>query len=273
MVARRSAAQVGLTVFSVSMVVFVLAPLVVIVAGSFTQASYLDFPPTRLGTRWYVQLSAEPRWALAAWNTARIGVPVAILSVVLATCAALSVVRTRSRFIATLGTLFVAPMMLPHIIVAIGLYPTILKLGLSGTYLAVVIGHTVVATPVAFLTVSASLRSYPATLEVAAATMGADPFRVFVRVTYPMIRVGMAIGGLFAFVTSFDELVLSLFLTGPRTETLPRLIWEHLFFTLTPEVAAVATLVLAVSLGLLGAALVLGRHRAELVGMHEANPA
>jgi ABC-type spermidine/putrescine transport system permease subunit II len=244
-------AQRALLAFGLIMFMFILMPIVVIIVGSFSTDLYLTFPPKELGE--------QPRWATAMWNTLKIGVPVAILSVILGTLAALAVARGGARWLAVLGGLFLAPMMLPHIILAIGLYPTILDLGLSNTYAAVILGHVVVAAPFVFLTVTASLKGYSAALEMAAMTLGANPWRVFCRVTFPMIKTGMGIGGLFAFATSFDELMLSLFLTGPRTETLPRLVWEHLFYTLTPVVAAAAALILGFSIILLLAALLIRR--------------
>ena len=109
-----------------------------------------------------------------------------------------------------------------------------------------------------FVTVTAALRSYPASLDVAARTLGAGAWKTFRRVTLPMIWVGIVSGGLLAFATSFDELMLALFLTGPGTETLPRLIWDQLSFALTPAIAAVATMILALSTFLLGAASFIG---------------
>lgn len=250
-------AQRALLVFGLAMFLFILMPIGVIIVGSFSTDLYLTFPPKDLGLRWYHELGQQPRWATAMWNTLRIGVPVAALSVILGTLGALAVARGGARWLAIVGGLFLAPMMLPHIILAIGLYPTILELGLSNTYTAVILGHVVVSTPFVFLTVTASLKGYSAALEMAAMTLGANPWRVFCRVTFPMIKTGMGIGGLFAFATSFDELMLSLFLTGPRTETLPRLIWEHLFYTLTPVVAAAAALILGFSIILLLAALLI----------------
>ena len=114
-----------------------------------------------------------------------------------------------------------------------------------------VIGHTVVATPLVFITVSAALRGYDPALELAAMTLGANAWRAFRHVTLPMIGSGLVVGGIFAFAISFDELMLALFLASPRTETLPRLLWEHLSQTVTPAIAAVATLMLAFTLLLL----------------------
>jgi ABC-type spermidine/putrescine transport system permease subunit II len=249
--ASSKAALTALTVFAVAMFVFIMAPLIVIIVGSFTTNLYLSFPPPELGLRWYRELSEQSRWATAAWNTIKIGVPVALISVVLGTLVALAMARCKTATIVFIGGIFIAPMMLPHIIIAIGLYPTIIDLGLSNTFAAVIFGHVVVATPFVVLTVTASLKGYSETLEMAAMTLGANPWKVFQRVTFPMIKTGIGVGGLFAFATSFDELMLSLFLTGAKTETLPRLIWEHLFYTLTPVVAAAATFILAFSLLLL----------------------
>jgi ABC-type spermidine/putrescine transport system permease subunit II len=121
------------------------------------------------------------------------------------------------------------------------------------------IGHTVVAMPLVFTTVSAALRGYDPALELAAMTLGANSWRAFVHVTLPMISSGLAIGGIFAFAISFDELMLALFLASARTETLPRLLWEHLAQTVTPAIAAVATLILLFTFLLLAAVLLLRR--------------
>jgi ABC-type spermidine/putrescine transport system permease subunit II len=232
-------------------VVFLVAPVVVVALMSFTDQLYLAFPPTRLVLRWYATVWDQPRWIYAAWNSIKIGAATAVVSVSLGTLSALAVTRGARRWLVPVGSLVVAPMMLPHIIIAIGLYPTMLDLGLSSSYAAVVIGHTVVATPLVFVTVSAALRGYDHALELAAMTLGANAWRTFRYVTLPMIGTGLAIGGIFAFTVSFDELMLALFLASPRTETLPRLLWEHLAQTVTPAIAAVATLILVFTLLLL----------------------
>jgi ABC-type spermidine/putrescine transport system permease subunit II len=178
---------------------------------------------------------------------------------------ALAVTRGGQRWTGWVASLVIAPMMLPHIIIAIGLYPTMLDLKLADTYIAVILGHTVVAMPLVFTTVSASLRGYDPALEFAAMTLGANGWRAFRYVTLPMIGSGLAIGGIFAFAVSFDELMLALFLASPRTETLPRMLWEHLQQTITPVIAAVATLVLLFTLVLMGGVLLLRRSDPEVV--------
>lgn len=252
-------AKLALRAVALLLSIFIIMPLVVIVLGSFSSKLYLTFPPTDMGLRWYNDVAEDPRWFDAARNSFIVGIPVALLAVILGTISALAVVRGRAIWLGAIALLFLAPMMLPHVIIAIGLYPTVLSFGLSNTFSAVIIGHTIVATPIVFITVMSSLRGYSETIEMAARTLGANEVQVFLRVTFPMIRSGVAVGAIFAFATSFDELMLSLFLTGPRTETLPRLIWEHLFYTLTPSVAAVATIILCVSITLLLIAVLLGK--------------
>ena len=238
---------------------YLLLPSLIIVPMSFSGQSFLSFPPSGFSLRWYQGLAADIVWRSAAANSFLIGIPAAFIAVVLGTLSALAVERGALRWSMTAMALIVAPMMLPHVILAIGLYPVMLDLGLLRGYLGVIIGHAVVGLPLVFVSVSAALRSYSPALELAAMTCGADPLRSFLHVTFPMIRMGIAGGGILAFAASFDELMLALFLTGTGTRTLPRLIWEQLNDFLTPIVAAVATLIFAFSLLLLAMLAVFGR--------------
>ncbi len=231
--------------------VYLALPFFVIVPLSFSDQSYLSFPPTGWTTKWFAGIAKNPAWLQAAMNSLIIGVPTAFFSMALGTMAALAVSRGGLRSAGMVSILVVAPMMLPHVILAIGLYPVLLKLGLLGTHVAAIIGHTIIGVPLVFITVNAALAGYNNSLELAAMTMGADPWRTFWTVTFPMIRVGIIVGGILAFASSFDELMLALFLTGAGTRTLPRLMWEQLNDYLTPTIAAVATLVFGFTLVLL----------------------
>jgi ABC-type spermidine/putrescine transport system permease subunit II len=246
-------------VFVALCLAYLLLPSLIIVPMSFSSQSYLSFPPTGFSLRWYQGLAANSAWRAAAANSFLIGVPAAAIAVALGTLSALSTERGGLRW-ATFGVaLIVAPMMLPHVILAIGLYPVMLDLGLLHGYIGAIIGHAVIGLPLVFVSVSAALRNYSPALELAAMTCGADRLRSFLHVTLPMIRMGVIGGGILAFATSFDELMLSLFLTNTGTRTLPRLIWEQLNDFLTPTIAAVATLIFAFSLLLLAALAVFGR--------------
>ncbi|MBI3710480.1 MAG: ABC transporter permease [Proteobacteria bacterium] len=257
------AMRVLLPCFTVLVLLYLTLPSILIVLMSLSDQTYLTFPPPGWSLRWYRTMTEDTSWPQAALNSFVVGVPAAALSVVLGTQAALALTRGRLRFAAIASACIVAPMLLPHVIMAIGLYPVMLDLGLLRSYTAAILAHAVVALPLVFIIVSASLRGYGESLELAAMVCGAGPCATFRHITFPMIRMSMAVGGLLAFATSFDELMLSLFLTGPGTRTLPRLIWEQMNAYLTPTIAAVATLVLVLSLVLLGAAALLQRGRIE----------
>ncbi|HXP74014.1 MAG TPA: ABC transporter permease [Stellaceae bacterium] len=238
---------------------YLLLPSLIIVPMSFSSQSYLSFPPAGFSLRWYQGLAGNSAWRDAAANSFLIGVPAAFIAVALGTLSALATERGGLRWATAGVALIVAPMMLPHVILAIGLYPVMLDLGLLHGYIGAIIGHAVIGLPLVFVSVSAALRNYNPALELAAMTCGADRVRSFLHVTLPMIRIGILGGGILAFATSFDELMLSLFLTNTGTRTLPRLIWEQLNDFLTPTIAAVATLIFAFSLLLLAALAVFGR--------------
>jgi ABC-type spermidine/putrescine transport system permease subunit II len=230
---------------------YLILPMLVVVPLSFSGQSYLSFPPQSWSFKWYGTMADNPLWLEATINSLLIGIPTALISVAFGTLAALGIVRGNIPRAGLISAAMVAPMMMPHVILAIGLYPVMLELGLLRTHVAAIIGHSVIGIPLVFITVSAAVTGYNGALELAAMTMGANPWQAFWKVTFPMIRVGMLIGGILAFATSFDELMLSLFLTGAATRTLPRLIWEQLADYLTPTIAAVATLVFVFTLVLL----------------------
>lgn len=237
--------------FTALILVYLVLPQFIVLPLSFSDKSFLSFPPSGWSTQWYRSLVENPSWLQAMVNSLAIGAPTAVLSMVLGTMAALAVTRGGFAQAGVISALVVAPMMLPHVILAIGLYPLMLQMGLLGSYVAATIGHTVIGVPLVFITVTAALARYDFTLELAAMTLGARPWRTFRSITYPTIRIGIIIGGILAFATSIDELMLALFLTGAQTRTLPRLIWEQMNDYLTPTIAAVATLVFAFTLILL----------------------
>jgi ABC-type spermidine/putrescine transport system permease subunit II len=242
---------------------YLIVPTLVIVPLSFSAQEYLSFPPESFSLKWYERLAANPAWLDAALNSLIIGIPTALLSTVLGTLAALAIVRGSLMRASLVSALLVAPMMLPHVILAIGLYPVMLELGLLRSHAAAIAAHTVIGTPLVFITVAASLRSYSGALELAAMTMGANLWQTFWKVTLPMIFPGVLIGAILAFASSFDELMLSLFLTGATTRTLPRLMWEQMADFLTPVIAAAASLVFAFSLIMLAAVAILQRRPAR----------
>ncbi|MBS0560337.1 MAG: ABC transporter permease [Proteobacteria bacterium] len=244
--------------------IFLFMPLVIVIILSFSPLTYLAFPPPGFSWRWYQSLASSQEWLHALWSSFKVGIPVAMLSAALGICSALVAARAQVFWRAGFAALVAAPMMVPHIILAIGIYPLMVDVRLTGTFAAIVLAHTVIAMPFVFITVRSSLQGYSPSLELAAMTLGATWWVSFRRVTLPMILPGVVVGTVFAFTASFDELMLSLFLTTPETNTLPRVIWAHLAYQVSPDVAAVATLVLLFSCALMAMPIALRRRGAKL---------
>jgi putative spermidine/putrescine transport system permease protein len=224
-----------------------IAPIVVVVVLSFSSASYLTFPPPALGVRWYRQYLDSRDWLAATFLSLEVAVAVVVISTVLGTLAALGLARLPVvvRMFAT--GLFLAPLIVPVIIAAIGLYYAFARFGLVGTGLGLVLAHCCLAVPFVVTSVGASLARFDRRLEMAALGLGATPFGTFRQVTLPMILPGVLVGALFAFITSFDELIVALFLSGANAVTLPRRMWEDLRYAMDPTIAAVSTLTIVIT--------------------------
>lgn len=233
---------------------YLVLPILVVLPMSLSSERYLEFPPPGLSLRWYQELLSSVEWTSAIANSFKVALPVALLSVLLGTPAAYALVRRRFRGKRLVNTLLVAPMVVPHVILAIGLYAVFADLRVVGTALAVVLGHVIVAAPLVVITVSSTLQGLDPALERAALSLGAPPLQVFWRVVLPLISPAIVASAVFSFTTSFDELMLALFLSGVETRTLPRQMWEQLQFQLTPTIAAASVLVLVVTFALIGTA-------------------
>jgi putative spermidine/putrescine transport system permease protein len=231
----------------VLILLFMIAPIVVVVALSFSSASYLTFPPPAFGMRWYRQYLDSRDWLAATSLSLEVAAAVVVISTVLGTLAAMGLARLPAvaRMLAT--GLILAPLIVPVIVAAIGLYYAFARLGLVGTPLGLVLAHVCLAVPFVVTSVGASLARFDRRLEMAALGLGATPVGTFCQVTLPLILPGVLVGALFAFITSFDELIVALFLSGANAVTLPRRMWEDLRYALDPTIAAVSTLTIVVT--------------------------
>jgi ABC-type spermidine/putrescine transport system permease subunit II len=260
MTARRAAIA-----FTVLVLVFLVAPVTIIIPLSFSSDSFLSFPPPSYSLRWYAAFAGSLDYRQAIANSLLIAVPVALLSTVFGTLAAVAVERSDLRAKRLFAAITIAPAIIPEMVLAIGLYPIMVKLGLIGSYPAVILGQTVVCTPLVFIAVTAALRGYAPSYELAAMTLGAGRWNTFRLVTFPLIRPSVLIGFILAFTFSFDELILAMFLASPTTRTMPRLLWEQLTFEMTPTIAAAtASILAATALLLLIAGFVARRSTARL---------
>ncbi|MCP4562770.1 MAG: ABC transporter permease [Bosea sp.] len=231
--------------------VFLLLPILFIAALSFGSSQWLIFPPPSWTLRWYDELFADPSWLDAAWTSFRIAVVVAVLSVLIGTLASFALVRGRFRGREALKAFFLTPMILPVVVLAVALYAFYLRVGLDGTVTGFVLAHLVVALPFSILSIGTALEGFDKSIEDAAVLCGATPLEAVLRVTLPAITSGLFSAAIFSFLASWDEVVLAIFMASPSLQTLPVKIWGTLRQDLTPVVAAVSTLLIALTLVLM----------------------
>lgn len=233
---------------------FLAAPILAVVPISFTSGSFLTYPLPGLSTRWYETFFASPLWVGSFKNSLIISGAVTLLATVLGTCGAYGLVRLRTAAKPAILALVLAPMIVPTMIFAVGSYLFFARLGLTATYLGIILAHTALASPFVVFVVYASLRNFDMTLPRAAASLGASPLRAFVSVTLPLTASGVFSGSVIAFATSLDEVVVALFLTGPEQRTLPIQMFTGLREQLSPTITAAAVLMLGFAVVLLGLA-------------------
>jgi putative spermidine/putrescine transport system permease protein len=229
---------------------FLVLPLLVIIPLSLTPLSYFVFPPPGLSLRWYAALLADPRWTEAAQNSIALGLAVAAFCLAIGIPAAHAIVRSKSRLVAPAYLVLVSPLVVPSIIIAVAVFFLLSYIGLLHTLLGVGLGQAVTALPPALVVLVVALQGYDWTLTRAGQSLGASPLRTLFRVTLPMIRGEVATAAFLGFLHSFNDLLVALFVSGLRTETLPKRMWESLE-EIDPSIAAVATLLVLFTLALL----------------------
>jgi len=257
--------------------VFLLAPVLIIIPMAFNSSRYLAFPPPGFSLQYFNEIflgeiertggKASKDWLEAMWNTLEIGFVTALVSTVIGSLTALGIVRGRFRGKLVLTAFLISPLIMPVIITAVGLFFLFAQLGLIETFAGMVIAHTVLATPFVLIVMSATLQGFDTNLERAAMSLGASPVRALLTVTLPIIAPGVVTSALFAFIISFDEIVVALFLSGAEYRTLPVRMFEGLRFEIDPAIAAVGTLVISVAALVLTATSLLRRRAQNLRGM------
>lgn len=238
------AGRMVLWVVGLMIIGFLAVPAFFVVAVSFTKAQFLGWPPEGFSLQWYRSVVTNPLWTGAAWRSFVVAGSVAIVGLILGVPASFYIVRRARRTTAIMGFL-ISPLIMPHIIIAIAVFYLFARIGLVGTTVGLVVGHTVLAIPYVVVTVVAVLKNYDRRLDQAASTLGANGARTFLHVTLPLIRSGLVAAFMFAFIISFDELTIALFVTSGRITTLPKQMWDDALLRVSPALAAVATLILA----------------------------
>jgi putative spermidine/putrescine transport system permease protein len=240
---------------------FLMLPILAVLPASLNDASFISLPPEAVSLRWYRVFFADPEWRAALVTSVEMAVVVTIVSLVLGTTVALGLERLPDRLRTAITGLFLAPLIVPSIVSAVAIYRSALDVGLSGTFVGLSLGHVVLALPFVLINVGISLRSVDRFWLRAAAGLGANQWTVFRTIVLPHIVPGLFGGAVFAFITSFDEVVMTIFMAGPRTTTLPVKLWETIRLEFTPVVAVAATLVVLLGFILLVCGQVSSRRR------------
>ncbi len=287
----------------VAVFVFLISPILIVIPLSFNAEPYFTFtqkmltldptgyslrwydelltygmqaPETERGASWFADMWANAAWVKAAKNSVIVGFWATIFATVLGTLAALGLSRPEMPYRRAIMAILISPMIVPIIIIATGLFffysNPCSMLGfscgrLTSTYLGVILAHTALGIPFVIITVTATLSGFDQSLIRASASLGANPRTTFFKIIMPLILPGVISGALFAFVTSFDEVVAVLFLAGPEQQTIPRQMWNGIREQISPAILAVATILVVISIGLLASVELLRRRSDRLRGV------
>ncbi|MEJ0019836.1 MAG: ABC transporter permease subunit [Acetobacteraceae bacterium] len=237
-----------------TVVAFMVLPILVIFPMGFTSSRFLEFPPPGYSLEWMATYFGSEMWITATLRSFGVAFATALATTALAGLAALGVARGQGRGGGLIFGMFLAPMVVPHIVCAIALFYLFAQMSLVATDAGLIIGHTVMAMPVVFVTILAILKNYDWRLDQAAATLGASRSRALRRVTLPLIKGGLAAAFLFAFIWSFEELTVAIFIGGGLKTTLPKAMWDDMLLQVNPTLAAVSVVVVLIVVSLFAVA-------------------
>lgn len=254
--------------------IFLIAPILVMVPLSFNAEPYFTFSeamlslkPEAFSLRWYEDIITNEQWIHSIQNSFLIGIAATLLATALGTLAALALSRSEMPYKGLVMGILISPMIVPLIITAAGLFFFYSSIGLSQTYLGIILAHTTLGTPFVVITVTATLSGFDLNMIRASQSLGANSTTTFFRVIMPLIAPGVISGALFAFITSFDEVVVVLFLSGFEQRTVPRQMWAGIREQISPTILAVATVLVCISILLLTTLELLRRRNERLRGV------
>ena len=257
----------AIRIFSVGILVGLVLPIFAIIPISFTSDTMLSYPMPGLSLRWFIEFFNSVMWTLSMKNSFIIAFATTFLATALGTLAALGLTMTNFPFKGVITGIMIMPMVVPVVISAVGIYFFYAWIGLTSTYLGMILAHTALATPFVVITVTATLQGFNRNQIRAGSSLGASPATVFFKITLPQILPGVVSGALFAFVTSFDEVIVALFIAGSEQYTLPRQMFAGIREKYNPTIAAVATMMIVVSVLLLVTVELLRRRSERLRGI------
>lgn len=243
--------RIAVSAFAILVLAFLVVPIVVIFPLSFSSGEILTLPTPGWSLQWYEDFFLNERWTRATLNSVIVGTATMVLATILGTLAAFGINMAQFRGKGVVIAILTLPMVVPLIVTASSLYLGFSRIGLVNSLLGLIVAHTIIATPYVVMTVLATVQTFDMTLVRAALALGANPYRAFREVVLPLIMPGVVAGAIFAFATSFDELVVAIFITGPGEFTLPRQMFAGLREMLSPTIAAAAVIMILFSVVLL----------------------
>ncbi len=233
---------------------FLMLPNFMVFPFSISPTSLMEFPPRGFSTQWYEKYFTQPGWLEATWTSFYVAFFTMIISVVIGSLAAYGLVRGTFAGKRVINAFILFPIIIPTLLTAVAIYKLYSDLRLTGTVFGFVIGHCVLAVPFVITIMAATLRGIDPAIENAARNLGAGRLKTVWRITFPLARQGMLSSALFAFLVSFDELLIALFISSPTVNTLPKKLWEGIRLEIDPSLAAVSSILVIVSVVVLALA-------------------
>ncbi len=257
------AGRFWLYVVSGAVMVFLVAPTLVVIPMSFSASTYLEFPPREWSVRWYDAYFNTPVWQMATLTSLKVAVLTTLLATPMGTAAAYGLHVSRFRFSTAIYAVLAMPLMVPIIMTAIGIFFLYVKVGMLNTITGLVLAHSMLAIPLVVIVVAAGLKTYDMNQEMVARSLGASRFWAFLSITLPQIRFSVITGALLAFLTSLDEVIVALFVSGGDNATITRRMFNALRDQIDPTIASISTCLIVISVFLLVIAQVFGRKHDE----------
>lgn len=250
--------RLWLYVFAVITMILLVTPTLIVVPMSFSDSQYLEFPPETWSTRWYDHYFGSPEWMQATRTSFKAAFLTMLVATPIGVLAAYGLHASNIRFIQVAFVLLITPMMVPIVLIAIGAFYAYVKLKILYTLTGLVLAHTVLALPLVVIVTGSALKSFDMSQEAAARSLGAPRWKAFLTVTLPQIRFAVITSALLAFLTSFDEVIVAMFISGGDNPTLTRNMFNALRDQIDPTIASISTIMIAVTTGMMVLAQVFG---------------
>lgn len=241
--------------------IFLVAPMVIVIPMSFSESQYLEFPPRTWSVRWYEHYFQSTEWMAATRTSLLVAFFTMLVATLLGVMAAYGLFVSNLRFAHLIFILLISPMMVPVVLIAIGVFYVYAKMKMVHTLGGLVLAHSMLAIPLVLIVVSSALKSYDMNQEMVARSLGASRFRAFMVITLPQIRFALITSALLSFITSFDEVIVALFVSGGDNATLTRSMFITLRDQIDPTIASISTIMVLVSSSLLVLAQMFGQNK------------